>query len=505
LGDSESTHRMGIVIQRSGYAVLLSYVGFFVGYVNMLWLLPLAFQPEEVGLIRLIMAVSTMFATLSSFGGTQVATRFFPYFADSEYRRAAFIRLLLSLALAGAFISFLCLFLFHDRIAAIYSAKSPLLVTYFWYIIPITASLVLYGIVEALVVVQGHPLVPTLVREIYVRATITVAALAFLAAVVTLRGFIGIVSVLYCLAPLLLFLYGKRKGLLPIIGTADSIHRTEVKDLSQFGAFMFLGNASAVVLANIDSVVLSAYTGLANAGIYGIAMFIAVIIEIPKRSLSQVLIPLVVKANREQDFVSLGMLYKKSSLNQFIIGAAIFLVVWTNIDSIFSLIPNGHIYREGKLVVLLVSVAKLFDMLTGINAEIIGTSRFYKIDLLIYFALSLVGIGLNMFLIPLYGVNGAALAMFTSVVLYNSMRFVFIALAMKIQPFTRNIAFAFICALATYGVVSLVPTLPVAVVDVVVRSLVIGLVFGSMIIGFKISEDISGTFNKVLQRVGFHS
>lgn len=496
---------MGIVVQRSGYAALLSYVGFFVGYVNMLWLLPFAFQPEEVGLIRLILAVSAMVATLASFGGTQVATRFFPYFADSAPRRSAFIKLLLGLAVAGAFLALLCLFLFHDRIAQIYSAKSPLLVSYFWCILPITASLVLYGIVEALVVVQGSPLVPTFVREIYVRTIITFASLAFLATVVAFKGFIDIVSVLYCLAPALLFLYGTRKGLLPIIGTPKSIRQSELKDMSHFGAIVFLGNASAVVLANIDSVVLSAYAGLATTGIYAIAMFIAVIIEIPKRSLSQVLIPLVVKANKEQDIVSLGLLYKKSSLNQFIIGAAIFLLIWMNIDSIFSLIPNGHIYREGKLVVLLISLAKLFDMLTGINAEIIGTSRFYKIDLFIYFVLSLVGIGLNFLLIPIYGVNGAAFAVLTSVVLYNSARFVIIALAMKIQPFTKSIAFAFLCVLATYGVVSLIPTLAVAVVDVVVRSLVIGLVFGGLIIALRISKDISVSFSKVLLRLGLHS
>ncbi len=111
-------------------------------------------------------------------------------------------------------------------------------------------------------------------------------------------------------------------------------------------------------------------------------MFIAVIIEIPKRSLSQVLIPLVVQANKDHDIKTLNVLYKKSSINQFLIGTMIFLIIWLNIDSLFSLIPNGDIYRQGKWVVFLISLAKLFDMLTGINAEIVGTSRYYKMDLL---------------------------------------------------------------------------------------------------------------------------
>ena len=39
---------MGIVIRRSGYTAVLSYLGFFIGYVNMLWLFPFVFSPEEI-------------------------------------------------------------------------------------------------------------------------------------------------------------------------------------------------------------------------------------------------------------------------------------------------------------------------------------------------------------------------------------------------------------------------------------------------------------------------
>jgi len=60
----------------------------------------------------------------------------------------------------------------------------------------------------------------------------------------------------------------------------------------------------------------------------------------------------------------------------------LFLGIWCNIDSIFELIPNGEIYSPGKWVVFYIGLSKLFDMATGVNQEIVGTSKYYKIDLL---------------------------------------------------------------------------------------------------------------------------
>jgi O-antigen/teichoic acid export membrane protein len=496
---------MGNVIQRSGYSALLSYLGFFIGYVNMLWLFPYVFSAEEIGLIRLILAIATMFATMSSFGGPQVATRYFPYFTESSPRRLVFFKCLCRFALIGAVLLFIGFILFYDTIAGVYSEKSPLLLSYLWYIYPLAASLIVYGILEAFVIVQAYPLAPAFLREVYLRAAITIAMTAFIVSTISLSVFLWVVCVFYCFAPVILFIYGYRKHIIPLSGPVGKFSKKEIKEIGQFGSFLFIGNASAVILANIDSVVLSAYSGLTSAGIYGIAFYLAVIIEIPKRSLSQVLIPMVVRANKDHNTKSLEMLYKKSSLNQFIIGAVIFLIIWLNIDGIFSFIPHGDIYRDGKWVVFFIALAKLFDMLTGINAEIIGTSQYYKVEILIGFIINLVGISLNIILVPLYGLNGAAWAVFLSIIFYNCLRFIFIAVKMKIQPFTKNTLIAIICALITFGVLSIVPSFSVTIVDIGLRTILIGIIFGGLVLSLNVSEDISQTVRKIMARFNpFH-
>jgi O-antigen/teichoic acid export membrane protein len=491
---------MGIVIRRSGYTALLSYLGFFIGYVNMLWLLPYVFKPEEIGLIRLLSSVAAMFAILASFGGTQIATKYYPYFADTVQRRAAFFKLLSGLACVGVILFIVFFICLNAPIKVIYSNKSPLFITYLWALIPLTISLILYGLIESVVIVQGYPLVPAILREIYIRILLTISTLLFLGALISFSGFVKLMALLYCVSPLMLLYYAHRKDLVPLTGSVHNIQRSELGELAQFGTFAFLGNAGAVLLANIDSVVLSAYSGLISTGIYGIALFIAVIIEIPKRSLSQVLIPLVVKANKTRDIQTLEILYKKSSINQLLIGAAVFLVIWLNIDGIFSLIPHGDIYREGKWVVFYVSLAKLYDMLTGINAEIVGTSQYYKIDLLFFSIISIIGIGLNFFLIPLYGVVGAALAVFLSTVLFNTTRFIFIATVMKIQPFSKKTFSAVLCIALTYGCISLLPTFPSNLLTIGFRTVLTGIMYGVLVLSFHVSDDVTYTFQKIVTR-----
>jgi O-antigen/teichoic acid export membrane protein len=244
---------------------------------------------------------------------------------------------------------------------------------------------------------------------------------------------------------------------------------------------------------------LSAYSGLRNTGIYTIAFFIATFIEIPKKSLSQVLIPLVSEANKNNDIGKLEELYKKSSLTQLIIGGFIFIIIWCNIANIFRLIPHGNIYSEGKWVVFFIGIGKLFDMATGINQEIVGTSRYYKYDLIYYPFIGIIAIGANMWLIPRYGMTGAAIAAAFSVFLFNTIRFLFILLVFKIQPFSFNIVKVLVIGSIVFLLSYFIPPFTNLIIDILVRCLTITITFIGLILLSKSSEDINSIFNKILR------
>ena len=102
-------------------------------------------------------------------------------------------------------------------------------------------------------------------------------------------------------------------------------------------------------------------------------------------------------------------LYTKSSINQLIIGGVFLLCIWTNIDDIFSLLPEK--FQGGKWVVLYIGLSQLFHMANGLNGAIIVNSRYYRYDLYTNILLVFLTIVTNYLFIKSlnFGINGVRL------------------------------------------------------------------------------------------------
>lgn len=492
---------MGIVIRQSIKTTIVTYIGFAIGYVNTLFLFPLVLSKEQIGLTRLLISVSFLFATFASLGAGNIPNKFFPYFRDEKKQHNGFLSLILSIGLMGFVLFVIVFFLLKDVIFDIYSKNSPLLLEYYFYFIPFTLIVVLSTIFESYLIVQQKPILPTFVREIWMRLLVMLGLSAIYFGFFTFTTFTDSIIIYYLLGLLILVIYAKREKILFLKPNFQITKSPHFKEMFIFAGFVIMGNASATIIVNLDSLMLSAYSGLGSAGIYTIAFFIASVIEIPKRSISQVVIPIVSKANKEGDTATLKELYQKTSLNQLIVGGLIFLGIWCNIENAFKLIPNGEIYAQGKWVVFYIGISKLFDMATGVNQEIVGTSKYYKIDLLFYLFLVVVAVITNLIFIPLYGITGAALASAISIFLFNTIRFIFLLFVFKIQPFSfstiKVIAVFFLTLFASYLII---PNSNF-IVDLILRSMMVIALFGGLILFLKASQDFQQVVQSIIIRI----
>lgn len=492
---------MGIVIRQSIKTTGISYIGFAIGYLNTLLLFPLVLTKEQIGLTRLLISVSFLFATFASLGAGNIPTKFFPYFRDESKQHNGILPLILSLGLFG-FILFVSLFfLFKDVIFSIYSNNSPLLLDYFYYFIPFTLIVVLTTIFDSYLIVQQKPIVPAIVREILMRLFISLGLTAVLLNIFTFATFADSIIFYYGIGLIILIVYIKKEKLLFLKPDSKILQSTHLKEMFVFAGFVIMGNASGTIITNIDSLMLSAYSGLGSAGIYTIAFFIAAVIEIPKRSISQVVIPIVSQANKDNDIPKLKELYQKTSLNQLIIGGLLFLGIWCNIDNLFKLIPNGETFTPGKWVVFYIGLSKLFDMATGVNQEIVGTSKYYKIDLLFYLFLAAIAVITNSIFIPKYGITGAAIASAISIFLFNTIRYFFLLRVFKIQPFTFNTFKALLIFFLTLTANSFIPRAENFIWDLILRSLVVLCLFGGLVLFLNVSDDVNRIAREILTRI----
>ena len=116
------------------------------------------------------------------------------------------------------------------------------------------------------------------------------------------------------------------------------------------------------------------------------------------------------------------------------------------------LIPEK--FSGGLLIVILIGVAKLIDSILGNNNAILFNSDYYRMVLLLGVFLVITTIIFNMIFIPLFGINGAAIASFIAVLLYNLAKISFVQYAFKMSPFTINTLKAILLVIASVFIFS---------------------------------------------------
>lgn len=487
---------MGIIIRQSIKSSIVSYAGVVIGSLNVLFLFNKFLTPTQLGLYAAITSFPLVFASLANLGIPHVAVRFFTHFKDDENQHHGFFAFLLSVPLVGCLIFSSLYLLAEDFFKALYINGSPLLVQYYYYLLPLTVLLVYMGILESYARVHLRIVVPAMVRELFLKLSNSVLALLFGFGYINFDQLVGGYILVYVFAIALLFIYIAWLGKLYWRFDFSLFRKPIFKEMLQYGGWVFLGGASAVLVPHIEKVILPAYNnGMQNTAIFDIALKIAFVMGIPRNVITQISMPLLAESWKNRNLKHVEEIYRKSALNLFIIGGFLFLGIWCNIDSIYHLIPKAEIYEQGKWVVLFVGLRQVIDMATGLNSEVILNSKYYRYDLFFYIFLTVLLFSTNLVLIPLYSFNGAAVALLVSSTVYNFVKYWFIRTKLKMQPFAIETLYVLGLLVLAYLPTLLVPDFEGSIMrvflSIALKSSIICLIFVGGVIGFRLSEDAS--------------
>jgi O-antigen/teichoic acid export membrane protein len=253
------------------------------------------------------------------------------------------------------------------------------------------------------------------------------------------------------------------------------------------GLFSILTGLGSNIVFNIDKILINQMLGLSQTGVYTIAFFFGTLVIIPSRTLLRISGTLIADAFKRKDLGYIADIYRRSCLNQFIIGAFLFGGIWINIDNI--LVILGPDYEGAKWVVFFIGLGYLVDMMTGANAQIIAFSKHYRVALYFILILIILVVATMFILVPLWGITGAAIAIAASITANNFMRFLFLKLKYNMQPFDRKIlvaGFVFVFSVLVSNLIPQVQLLP----DIFLRSTLFTIIFAALTVGLKISEDV---------------
>jgi O-antigen/teichoic acid export membrane protein len=487
---------MGIIIKQSIKGNIWSYLGVIVGFVTTAYLFPNYLSTDTIGLFGLLLSWSIIFTQISSLGFPGVTSRLFPYFRDPAKNHNGYFFITLLVTIAG-FLAFYIFFLFFSPFLVESNLeKSKMFSDYVYLLLPLTFFTLFFVQLDTINKLLYDAVFGTFLQEFLQRILIFTVTMLFVAGIFNLHQLIIAYSAAVCAKGLVLFVYLLFKGEVSFKRQPGFISPHLRKEMISVATFSILTGLGGSIVFNIDKILINQILGLSDTGVYTIAFFFSTLIIIPSRPLLRIAGTLIADAFKRDDIAYIDDIYRRSCINQFIIGTFLFGGIWINIDNI--LIILGPDYTGAKWVIFFIAVGYLIDMATGANAQIIAFSKHYRVALfflIILIALVVVSI---LLLVPVWGITGAAVAVALSFAVNNFMRFNFLKRKYNMQPFTLKIVIAAGVFILSAAVVALMPTLSL-IPDLIIRSAVFTLIFGALTIGLKISEDLNGLFREFMK------
>jgi O-antigen/teichoic acid export membrane protein len=427
---------LGIIVRQSVSNTIISYIGISLGFVLTILLYPHILEPDEYGLTRILISASYISSYFAHLGFHNIIIRYFPFFKKADPEQHGFLFWAVTIPVIG-FLLFAILFFFgKDLLVEFYSERSPLFVDYYLWVLPITLFLVYFEVLNNYLRSLRDSVTGMIAYEIVQRLTAITGLGLYFFEWISFAWFVAFFACSYALLPVITAAQIWRKREFKLIPNFGIIRKSLVKGIANYGLYSLLGGLTTVIIWNVDIMMLGAMAGLDQTGIYAIAFYIASVIAIPQRAIDRIAAPLISSFIKNKEWDQVGIIYRKTSINQLIPGLLIFGLIWIHLDTLYLIMPE--VYSAGKWVVFIIGLGKLFEVVTGANGTILLNSKHYRVSF--YTNLILVGvtIGANYLLIPIYGIEGAAIASALALFTFNGVKYTFILIRLGLQPFTRT-------------------------------------------------------------------
>ncbi|HKM94561.1 MAG TPA: hypothetical protein VJY41_12990 [Prolixibacteraceae bacterium] len=480
---------MGIIQKQTIKGSTWSYVGAFVGFVNTGLLFPKIFSTSEIGLLSVIVAISALFSQFSSLGMNSVTARLFPYFKSSNNDKYGFLTLLLLVTAIGFAVSMLIGYVFKDWIIETKGDNSGLLGQYAFYLIPMTLFTLFFNALDVYNKMLYDISSGIFLKEFLLRILNFIAILLFFFGWIDFNIFVFlyVISFFVPFAGLFIILLSRGEIVLKIRGL--SLTRQMKREIIMVAAFGILAGFSTVIGDYLDKYLVNKYLGLSDTGIYTIAFFIGTMILLPSRALNKISSTLIAESWKNNDLKTIKDIYTKSSINQFVFGLLLFILIISNLHNIFAFLPPEYI--NGKWVLIIIGITNLVIMLSGVSFSIISTSKYYWYMSALMGVQILLIITTNILLIPIMGMTGAAIATVVSVTAIRFGSIILIGIKSKIWPFSVKHLTAIVISIFSVFIIHFVPKISNIYFDGILRGGITTLFFAFAIIKFKLSNELN--------------
>ncbi|MBK98440.1 MAG: hypothetical protein CL672_06575 [Balneola sp.] len=488
---------MGIIIKQGIRNAAFTYLGIGLGLLSTIFLFPHILGAEKYGLTRSLIAITTISSQLITLGIPNTILKFIPTLEKDQGVRSQFFRKIISPCIIFLAIYVTTFFIFESQWLNLYN-NSPLLEIYLWLVLPMVFASTTFSLFSAFIKASLDTVFATFLQDVLLRILILILLVLYFYDILSFTHFmLGFVGT-YLINVLILLVYSlSQKYYLP--SGSEPADPFNSKETFTYSFFAFFSGFTMILVSNVDLIMVDMFEGLQNAGIYALAMYMGTVITVPRKSLAKIIHPILTKSFNENNLAEIKRLYIQSSINQLLFSLIIYVGILTNLDDLYGLLPNE--FSDGKHIIAVLGFAYLIDLATGSNGQIIITSKYFKFDFISSLVLIFGAILLNYFLIPRYGLMGAAIATATSVGIYNFIKTIFVWVVLRIQPFKWHTLSILMLGLVCYllGVLIKIDAHPL--LSITIRSIIIGSTYLGLAYTIRLSDEFNSTIKKLVTKL----
>ncbi|MFH1785487.1 MAG: flippase [Candidatus Micrarchaeota archaeon] len=374
---------------------------------------------DDIGILYLGISIAGLLSLASEFGIVSALVRYIPFFYGKNDNRKIFDLINFSyITVVLSVIAAIILFWQADAIAVFYSLPSLTMALQLFSIFIILSSFnkIFSNILLGFADVKSTQLASNL--QNFSKLIVTIC-LFYLYGITLFNLVLG--YILSFLPPVILLFIFMKKQLSRIPSTGDKITQKDlVNDVVPFGFMIMILSSFSLILTSADKLILGYLLDPSESasliGIYSIAFGLAAMIALFPPTIGSIFFPVVSRLFGKNDMDGIRSLTETAQRWLLFITlpvAIVFLVFARDLLSLF----YGESYASGEMVVIWYILGFVLTSITYVIGYVLAAMRLIKLEIKILAISALVNVILAFLLIPIFSIEGAALAiMFSSVV-----------------------------------------------------------------------------------------
>lgn len=494
---------MGSIRKQTIISSVLIYIGFLVGFANhYLFTLNGSFTVEQFGLTRIFFDFAQNMMAFGALGAIPVIYKFYPYYKDNLEKEKID---LMSWAMVAAIIGFIIVLLsgliFQPYFVKKFSERSPLVVQYYYWMFPFAMGMLFFSVIEGFSWALQLSVVSNFLKETVFRIITTILILLFYFKVISFESFIYIFAFQYLAIFLFLLIYLIKTDNLHFNFKISRVTRKFWKKILAMQSLLYGGTLIASIAATIDSFIIASIIGLKAVGIFVFAQYVANVLQVPQRSIQAVSSSFLARAWKDKNLTEINRIYSRSCINLLVMALFLFGNIWLNVREGINVLNIQTEYLDGMTVLFILSMVRIIDAGTGLNAMVINTSTLWRFDFISGVILIGLRLPLTYYLIKHYGIIGSAIAELIAYSTYNFIRYEFLRRKFNMQPFNAKTVYAILLSLAAYSVCYFAFGSLKGWTSIILNGIVFSGIMISGVFYFKLTPDAMQLYHVVKQKL----